>query len=369
MEAWTWPWSAWAGRRASPRRCGACARADGPSWWGWGRSLSPCRRRPASPGGSTPSWAPSAAPAPIWTPWWSWCARAGWTSAAPLAPGCRWRRPTGPWRCWSAERATRYESCYSPRRRSRMAKQPRRRSVGEFMKSGDWSDYWATSISRAEAGRIWVRGYPLEEIVEKLSYAEATWLLLRGELPTKQQAAIWELTLKIAMDQQFISSAACAARFVASAHPESPIPGVAAGILAHGSVTGSPRPAAEMIYRAHDLMQRERLTRDEAASRIVEEYLREQGTVPGFGHPIHKDTEPRADILRRKVKELDGWGEKAQLFEAIHAALCGRLGRALPINLAGMVAAVYCELGLDPIEIEALAAVGYGYAIVAHVVE
>src|SRR3989304_1638827 len=75
------------------------------------------------------------------------------------------------------------------------------------MKSGDWSGYWTTRISRAEAGRIWVRGYPLEEIVEKLSYVEATWLLLRGELPTKQQAAVWELTLKIAMDQQFIGDA------------------------------------------------------------------------------------------------------------------------------------------------------------------
>ncbi len=247
--------------------------------------------------------------------------------------------------------------------------QPRRRSVGDFMRSGDWSDYWSTAISRAEGGRIWVRGYPLEEIVDKLSYVEAMWLLLRGELPTKQQAAVWELTMKAALDQQLISSAACAARFVASAHPESPIPGVAAGILAHGSVTGSPRPAAEMIYHAHDLMQRERLTRDETAARIVEECLREQGTVPGFGHPIHKETEPRAEILRRKVKELGGWGEKAELLEAVHTALCRRLGKALPINLAGMVAAVYCELGFDPIEIEALAAVGYGYALVAHVVE
>src|SRR3989304_5786781 len=91
---------------------------------------------------------------------------------------------------------------------------------------GAWRDYGTTRISRAEAGRIWVRGYPLEEIVEKLSYAEATWLLLRGELPIKQQAAIWELTLKIAMDKQFISSAACAARLLASAHPESPLPGL-----------------------------------------------------------------------------------------------------------------------------------------------
>src|SRR3990172_6726017 len=115
----------------------------------------------------------------------------------------------------------------------------RRRSIGDFMKSGDWSDYWTTRISRAEGGRIWVRGYPRGEIGEKLWWVGAMWLLRRGDLPTKQQAAVWELTMKISMDQQLISSAACAARFVASAHPESPIPGVAAGILAHGSVTGS----------------------------------------------------------------------------------------------------------------------------------
>lgn len=195
------------------------------------------------------------------------------------------------------------------------------------------------------------------------------WLLIRGELPTRRQAALWELTLKIALDQQLISSAACAARFVASAHPESPIPGIAAGILAHGSVTGSPRPAAEMIYGAFDLMQRDGLSRAETAARTVDRYLAERGAVPGFGHPLHKQTEPRAEVLRRMARELGGWGEKAQLFEAIHEAVCQRLGKTLPINLAGMIAAVYCELGFDPIEIEALAAVGYGYALVAHVTE
>lgn len=210
-----------------------------------------------------------------------------------------------------------------------------KRSIGQYLRSGDWSDYWRTCVSRAEEGRIWVRGYPLEEVVERLSFAEAMWLLVRGELPTKQQAAVWELTLKIALDQQFISSAACAARFVASAHPESPIPGIAAGILAHGSVTGSPRPAAEMIYGAFELMQREGLSREEAAARTVDRYLAERGTVPGFGHPIHKTTEPRAELLRRLTKELGGWGERAQLFEAIYEALCRRLGKSLPINLVG----------------------------------
>ena len=251
-----------------------------------------------------------------------------------------------------------------------MAAEPhKQRSVGQFFKTGDWSDYWTTRISRAEEGRILVRGYPLEEVVEKLSYVEAMWLLLRGELPTKQQADIWELTMKIAMDQQFISSAACAARFVASAHPESPIPGLAAGMLAHGSVTGSPRPAAEMIYEAHRLLQEASITSEQAAARIVEMYRHDGRTVPGFGHPMHKETEPRAALLKRKAQELGGWGEKAQLFDEIGDALNERRKTPLPANLAGMIAAVQCELGFDPIEIEALAAAGYSYALVAHVVE
>ena len=243
------------------------------------------------------------------------------------------------------------------------------KSIGHYVRSGDWSDYWSTRISQATEGRILVRGYPLEEIIDSLNYVEAMWLLIRGEPPTKLQAQVWDVVLRAAMDQQFINSAVCAARYVASAHPESPIPAIAAGILAHGSVTGSPRPAAEMIYEAYDIMQKEGLSKEEAAARIVTKYLEEKRFLPGFGHPMHKTTEPRAQVLRRKVKQLGAWGEKAQLFEAIHAEACKRLGRELPINLAGMAAAVQCELGFDPIEIEALAPIGYIFAIMAHVVE
>ena len=245
----------------------------------------------------------------------------------------------------------------------------RARSVGDFVRSGDWSDYWSTKISQAREGSILIHGYPLEEIVENLSYVEAMWLLLRGEPPTAKQAAIWDVLLRSAMDQQFINSAVCAARYVASAHPESPIPALAAGILAHGSVTGSPRPAAEMIYGADEMRRREGLTLQEAARRVVEEHRSQGRPLPGFGHPLHKTSEPRAEVLRRLVKKLDGWGEKAQLFEAIHGELQRQTGRTIPINLAGMAAAVYCELGFEPLMVEALAAVGYATAIAAHVTE
>lgn len=244
-----------------------------------------------------------------------------------------------------------------------------RRSIGEFVRSGDFSDYWQTRISEARAGRILVRGYPIEELVEHLTYVESAWLLVRGELPTAREAALLDLVMKSAMDQQFINSAVCAARFTASAFPESAIPAIASGMLATGSVTGSPQECAEMLYEAVQQLGREGQGRDTVARDTVARWLQAKGRVPGFGHPIHKGGEPRARLVRRLALEAGGWGESGALFEAIGGALAETKGQPLPANLAGAIAAVMVDVGWHPLEIGALGAVGYGMALVAHVVE
>jgi len=248
-------------------------------------------------------------------------------------------------------------------------KSTRRPSIGDFIRSGDFSGYWQTRVSQAGPGKILVRGYPVEELIEHLTYIEAVWLLVRGELPAPREATLLELALKSAMDQQFINSAACAARFTASAFPESPIPALASGMLATGSVTGSPQECAEMLYAAADRQARESSSHEEVARTTVAAWLDTKGHVPGFGHPIHKTAEPRAETLRRLAHEAGGWGDSGALLDAIGAALAEAKGRVLPVNLAGALAAVMVDLGWHPLEIGALGAVGYGMALVAHVVE
>ncbi len=54
----------------------------------------------------------------------------------------------------------------------------------------------ASCISRityidGDAGILRYRGYPIEELAEKSNYLETAYLILRGELPTKQQLAEW----------------------------------------------------------------------------------------------------------------------------------------------------------------------------------
>ncbi len=243
------------------------------------------------------------------------------------------------------------------------------RHIGQYMQSGDWSDYWRTAISLASEGRILVRGYPIEEIIEELTSVEAHWLLLKGELPTRQQAEIFDVCLRSGMDQQFISSAAGATRFAASAS-RSPVSAVAAGMLATGVVTGSPRPAMEMLYAVADRAREESLTPRAVAVATVADYRARREVIPGYGHPTHRGgVEPRAESVRKVVRAKRGWAEHGRLLEAIHGALEETLGRTVTINLAGMLAAVYCDLDFDPLMAEGVSAIEYGWALVAHAVE
>jgi citrate synthase len=242
---------------------------------------------------------------------------------------------------------------------------PPRRHVGEYVASGDWSDYWTTRISRAEGGKIRVRGYPIEALIENLSYSESAFLLLRGELPDEREAALFDLALRSGMDQQFISSAACAARFTASAFPDSPVPALASGLLASGSVTGSPQEPAAMLIEASGWG----LTDVAAATRAVDTWLERRGAVPGLGHPLHKQAEPRALTLRRIATENDGWRQHGKLLDAIESELAHRKGRQIPMNLAGALAALLADLGFDPLVIGGVGALSYSMALLAHISE
>jgi len=240
-----------------------------------------------------------------------------------------------------------------------------KRHVGQYVASGDWSDYWSTSISRAEQGNIRVRGYRIEELIERLSYTESAWLLLRGELADERETALFDLVLRSGMDQQFINSAACAARYTASATPDSPVPALASGMLASGSVTGSPQEPAEMLIEGVAL----ELEPAAAAAQLIDTWIERRGAVPGLGHPVHKQGEPRVLALRRLAGELGGWNEHGQLLDAVEEEMAGRKGRLIPINLAGALGAVLSDLGFDPLMTGGLGALSYGMALLAHVVE
>jgi citryl-CoA lyase len=228
---------------------------------------------------------------------------------------------------------------------------------------------WSTEISSVGFHKIEIRGYALEEIIKHLTFSEAIYLTIRGELPSKNHARVFDAVLCGIVDHGFFAPTGIAARIVASANPDNVIPGVAAGILTVGSVTVSPQDTAELILEAWKLKEENGLSREETAERVVEDARIKKNRIPGLGHPLHPTGDPRAIALEEVARKNGVWGEKSELYKEIHRIFVQKTGKTLPINIDGMMGCVLTEMGFDSKEMAGIAALSYMPGIIAHAVE
>ena len=71
------------------------------------------------------------------------------------------------------------------------------------------SENWKTGITKIEPGKIHVKGYNITDIMEKLSYAETVYLILKGELPTRAEAALMNAILVSSIDHGATPPSVC----------------------------------------------------------------------------------------------------------------------------------------------------------------
>lgn len=243
------------------------------------------------------------------------------------------------------------------------------RQLGKYYRSGDWTDYWRTAVSYVGPEKLLVRGYPIEEIIPRLSFAETLFLTVRGELPTAAQARVLDAALCSIPAHQWVAAHLLAAAVTASASPESPIPAIATGILTMGSVTVSPQATADLIEEIKTARRERGLSDASAADEVVARYLDDGQHIPGLGHPNHKGQDPRASSVAAVAREQGTWGENCELYALAHEAFNRRSGKNLPINIDGMLASVLADLGFTPLEMAGVAATAAMPGIIANVIE
>lgn len=227
---------------------------------------------------------------------------------------------------------------------------------------------WATAVGRVDDGVIEVRGYSIAEIISNLSFSEATYLTIRGERPSKAQARVFDAALCGILEHAFYTPTTLAARMVASAAPNSIIPGLAAGILTVGSVTVSPQHSAEIIVEVFERTGDSR-SASAAADELAAEMVATRRRMPGVGHPLHPEGDPRAKALAEVAKKEGVWGERCEAYHAVHSSYTGRLGKSLPVNIDGMLGCVLSELGFTPLEMPGIASMSFMPGMIAHSVE
>lgn len=236
-----------------------------------------------------------------------------------------------------------------------------------------YKNYWRTSISQIDRNFITIRGYPLAEISGRVSYVDAIILCLRGELPEELESTCVNAIFTSAMDHQFLNATALAARTVVSANPD-PVVGIAAGVLSFGKVTaGVPAYVVELIEEEFARTDGPGSYADVAVE-VVARFRSAKERIPGFGHPLHDMVGPhytfRSQLLRDRVHEAglpaDG---KVGFYEALHTAFLATVDKPIPINVDGVMGAVFAELGYTPLQAQALAPFTMLPGIVAHCVE
>ena len=207
--------------------------------------------------------------------------------------------------------------------------------------------WWTTDIIDIEPGVIRVRGYPIEELIGRLTYPEMVWLMLRGDLPSPAQARLLEAALVAAVDHGPQAPSIAISRIAVTCGL--PLNGAMASAInalddIHG---GAGQQCMELLEDAAANMEG---APEDAIDRALDRFVAANGKiVPGFGHRFH-GTDPRAIRLLSLVDAAEdvASGRYAAIGRGIEAALERRTGSRIPMNIDGATAVIYCELGFPP---------------------
>lgn len=206
---------------------------------------------------------------------------------------------------------------------------------------------WKTGITKVQPNEIRLRGYRVDELMGKISFSQAIFLALTGELPDAKVGRLLDAILVASVDHGPGSPSALTARTSASTGAPANA-AVAAGILSinrfHGAAISScMQVVAEVVEQTSD----EHPVSD-AAAEVVTEYLESGHRLPGLGHRIHTE-DPRTRRLFMLAEELGLADAGVEALLALQIAMAAE-GKELPINVDGAVGAVLFDLGL-PIEL------------------
>jgi citrate synthase len=215
-----------------------------------------------------------------------------------------------------------------------------------------------TQISRVHPDRVEVRGRDLAgDLMGRLTFTEYFHLLLMGGEPTEEQRFFLDLLL-VAIAEHGLMPSNVAARMTLAADPGSLQGAVAAGILGAGTV---------MLGTAGECA---RLLESEEVPMELARRMRAAGEkVPGFGHPLHRPLDPRAERILVLADQRGVSGTKVARARDLRDAVAEVWGRPLTMNVAMPIAAVMLDLGYPASAVQAVPILARTASLLAHLAE
>lgn len=225
--------------------------------------------------------------------------------------------------------------------------------------------WWSTGIIDIKPGEIGIRGYPIEQLIGRLSFPQMIWLMLRGEVPSDEQGALLEAALVAAVDHGPQAPSIAVARMSMTC-------GVginnamASAVNVLGDVHGG---AGQQCMELYESIAEAGAAADAVGTTLDDFQARVSKIVPGFGHRFHP-RDPRSGrllaLLDKARESRSISGRYVDIARAVEAELERRTGKPLPMNIDGATATVFCELGFSPALGRGLFILSRSVGILAH---
>lgn len=227
-----------------------------------------------------------------------------------------------------------------------------------------------SAICTSDVHSINVRGKELsKELIGKVDFTSYFFFLVTGQLPGADQKAMLDAVL-VAISEHGLVPSNQAARMTLAAAPDALQGAVAAGILGCGSVVlGSTEACGRFLVEVKETAAREGQPVREAAVEALTGLREARKPAPGFGHPQHKDGDPRAIRLLALAHERKVAGAYVSMIEEMATLVPEIWGRQLPLNVSGAIPAVMLDAGFPLSALKGIPILARTASLIAHLNE
>ena len=227
---------------------------------------------------------------------------------------------------------------------------------------------WKTKITKVESNNLVTKGYSQYDLIGNIPFSHVVYLLLKDELPSKEHGKMMDAILTSCIDHGVTPPTAMASRIIASGGVPLPT-AVAGGVLSIGdSHGGAIEKGAKFLQEGIKRMNEENLSIEKIAKTLVKESREKKRRILGFGHRVHS-SDPRTKKLFELSDELNINGDHIKLSKQISVELEKQIGKKLPINVDGAIAAVISDMDFDYRLGKAFFLIGRVAGLTAHVYE
>ena len=226
--------------------------------------------------------------------------------------------------------------------------------------------HWSTGITEVKPNELRLRGHRIDDLMGHVTFAEAIYLALMGELPSPEVGRLVDAVLVASIDHGVTPPSTLAARTAASTG--APLnAALAAGILSinqhHG---GAVEDCMRLILQVVESGSGDDL--GQAASELVAAQRAAGKRMAGFGHRIHT-ADPRVARLFELAEEAHVASRGVAVVRLLAEAFAAQTARALPVNVDGALAAILFDLGIVPELANAFFIMARVPGLVAHIRE